>query len=502
MTYLPYEIWSQIILDFADDRPTLSNIRCVDKMLAVIATPLLFCTIITWLSDFELRRLEYLGKHTQISRFITEIVFRPWQLDQVTSRQYLRMVWRFSPAGDLSVPRSLTLGNFAEHAEQWVGLPEGPNEFNRSWTINRAPEQSWRIDDFDDVKTMSWYRNKYLEAYKAQCERVRKGNELKELTRLLSCFPNLSKASIEPGDTRDDARLFARLPKNSLSLQRGPRFVRNPVFLDGNARCVSIVVGALGSARAPLRKLKIDLKKGFGHESWAGFCSILDNARPSVNRKLFKGLSVLEIYGISNHEQIHDEDPNLAISLRRTIKTLIKASTGLTELMLSASSYRSPFYPMFSLPPGRRLDHLQIIELKDVKFTEEKIVRMLEAFSQGLHTCNLHHAMLRTGSWVSVAKHARNMLQLRVADWCELGESTINGIWASSDPNMRSCWAGYPDPAIAGCLSDYLCHRVDFNPMQRAFESGVAFERDWADRHLGGGPQNLLYFCRCAENLD
>lgn len=487
MPHLPTELWCEIIQLSANDRPTLTQLRRANKFFAAIITPLLFRTITTWMSSHELERLKYLAKKRHLGRLITQIVVRPWILKNITATKFLEAIWDCNARTyQTKVPDDITFANFKERV---LTCPE-PSDFNYS---NGPPKEFWQISEFEE-KNLRRSRTDYLRVFRDQLARERKVNYLgrvnywDDLNNIFAQFPNLTQLSIRSRDT------FGFTDQ-----RRVTTFVQYPVFTEQSAICGPIVIEALATTKARLQRLEVDLENDLDAFDWSSFCHMFSKSWSLPDLRLFEGLEKLTITGIDIDDgyfpSAYSYPRDRRLPMDQAITKLLSASPLLQDLTLRCSSSKETGgMPLSLVIPEYRFEHMRSLELHLVRFSEEELTCMLGKYMGGLQVLKLSNATLLTGTWQSVSETLRNSLQLRAAK--------LSDLWFDEAPDegirsQRFCFAGYPDHRVAGCLEDYLSHRIDFNPLQRASEVGEDELQMWAELETS---QGLGMHQRCCTN--
>ena len=102
---------TQTLSDVA--RLTLSNLRLVNKAVHEFATPYLFHTVTTWLTQYQFERLELISHKEHLRHHIKKIVFRPWEVRDIGDGNYFRELWHCDlRTHNRLMPMELTFTNF------------------------------------------------------------------------------------------------------------------------------------------------------------------------------------------------------------------------------------------------------------------------------------------------------------------------------------------------------------------------------------------------------
>lgn len=191
--------------------------------------------------------------------------------------------------------------------------------------------------------------------------------------------------------------------------------------------------------------------------------------------EIFSSLKVLAMNGIDCGYLgllSSRNDPNIWDT--RAVARMIEACPVLEELKVGFCNLSLLLYPLSSLIPTQTSKHLRALELRFLLVVEEPLLGVLEAHTHSLKTFNLHCIYLYKGSWLSVVERIHDGLSLAAVNSRSLYERSGEVLleWDDDTPLIQTCFQSHPNKHIAGDADDYMCHRIDFNPIRRALESG------------------------------
>ncbi|MCJ1393883.1 hypothetical protein MMC18_006759 [Xylographa bjoerkii] len=482
-------------------RLTLRNLRLVNKAVHEFATPHLFHTITVWLVRYQLERLELISNQESLRHHIKRIVFRPWEVRRIDVGNYLAEIWCCDlRTHNRLMPSGLTFANFNDYVQNFSALPMIGYETSGYGVLGRISEmrQMWSPSTYTEEFLRNGERE-YLKAYYLQCQRREyRGLDTLQLSEAFDKFDNLMHVAIAPEEANVDNNRFLE----STGIAPHPSWFESGMYL------IAIVVASLEHAKVSLHHFEIDTGRS-EHHFWDR--TIFNVFAEDSNGDFlvpFAGLQKLCITQVGRAYPDRRPGPDPFV-FERPVGRLLEASRLLKELTIGLHKRWRDLCDISVMIPARlKIEGLRFLELHWFMVEEKKLFHILDSHRLTLRTLNLHDITLKIGTWSSLADAIRCRLKLTDANISGLSFSGHmtgpNHTLTAVLRNQRSCFAHHPDPDLAGSLDDYVAHKIDYNPLRRATDTGYDVEKDawlpgtaagigWMPRYNTG--------CRCNKHM-
>ena len=485
--YIPYEVLFTIV-ELQDSKETLATLRLVNKAISKVATKLLFHTVTTWLVDCQAQRLENIAKHNELRTYVKEIVVMSWEILQeptLDTDTYLHEVW----SGDFRInedamPPDVTIENFDDHVQTIVQRQRA--EIKNYGSV--FPRTDYAVPTYSP-SFLKQGQIRHREAYQDYTNRIHSGSKSLDFTSALMRFSNLSIATVTNG---------VGIHSENCQLFRDTG-IAPTCFLRSYGRCIfNVVMESLAEANTDLKQLMF---------CQGDFDKILDERIlcryfPSDEDPIFLGvlhnLLSLIIRGIQVDYPPSGQQ-SWTLQKTRAIVRIVEACPELKVLNigLSIESRYSP--PLRCLLPHWAMKQLKSLNLEYLVVSEDELVGMIDTQKDTLTTLDLRFLCLRDGSWLSFVDKMHNRLSLCHATMRHLFEDPNRHPdvqWGAFKP-VRACFDDDSGKESLGCGQDYITHRIDFNPLRRASESGSRIQEMLPHRCGSANYKIEGYCCDC-----
>ncbi|MCJ1249725.1 hypothetical protein MMC30_006951 [Trapelia coarctata] len=484
-TYLLYEILFRVV-ELQDSRQALSNLRLVNKPISKVATKLLFHTLTTWLVDYQAEKLENIAKNKELRRHVREIVFMPWRVNNTYGiDDYLRLIWDSDIRTQTEdAPPNLTMENFNDHVQKVV---------LNSGTVIKENHPDAKICFAHAEYPSSFLKlgyDRHREAHDDLMERMPDGSKSMDLAFTLVRFANLSTVRIV-GYRRQTSQFFLDTGVEPRSFQ----------WSEGQL-IFKAVVKALAKADPDLESFQVE-PEAFGMSlDERAICDTFINAAQDQDYSFlnaFRNLRFLTLRGVN--AGYPPRARYTCLPSLRAIARLTEACPKLENLKVGLSEQNQLAQPLSCLLPNRALTNLGTLQLDFLVVEEDELIGMLDIQKGNLKSLDLICVCLRGGSWLSAVDKIHGGLSLKAANTFFLHEDPDRKPeihWRGQYKRVRMCFREHPNLDLVGCADDYMCHRIDFNPLRRAVDSGCSESegaRFWRYRDDEGAPTG--YQCHC-----
>ncbi|MCJ1431496.1 hypothetical protein MMC27_000849 [Xylographa pallens] len=481
---------------------TLSNLRLVNKAVHEIATPYLFHTIVTWLTQYQFDRLGIISRKEHLRHHIKRIVFRPWEVRDIGDGNYLQEIW----CCDLRtynrlMPAELTFKNFNNYVQNFSLLPLTSQERSGYRIFGTAPElrQTWSPPTYTE-EFLRQSQREYRKLHHIQY--LRRWNYAIDQGQLKAAFVNF-----------DNLMHIAMAPQ--VATPGNNRFLEltgiapHPYWCESGRYLISAVIVSLEAAKAKIRFLEIDTGRSEHYFLDEEVFDIFELGSMYSFLVPFGGLEKLCIANIRNRADGNQISyPGPMPPAPRPIAKLLETTTSLKELTLGMHQPWSMLYDIHEMIPATlKLEHLRSLTLHWFPVEEKKLFQILDAHRLTLRTLNLHHIIITLGTWSSLAGSIRARLKLTAANISDtlvlvrlLG---LNNVLTQAAYIQRSCFAFHQDRDFAGSLDDYITRKIDYNPITRATETGYQVEQDdWLPGTVAneGWMPKIAFGCGCNKH--
>ncbi|MCJ1294570.1 hypothetical protein MMC34_006128 [Xylographa carneopallida] len=340
---------------------------------------------------------------------------------------------------------------------------------------------------------------KHLRAYYMQF--YRKKNSALDRAHLKDAFvnfDNLTHITITPVEAT---------PKNNRFLEM-TGIAPHPHLYENGKYLIPNVIASLKAAKASIRYLEIDTGRN-QYPLWdeAVFETFLYGG---MNEYLvpFAGLEKLCITNVGrwNSRPLH---PGSFLEGTKPLAKLLETSPLLKELTLGLHKSRRNLYSInMIIPATLKIAGLRSLTLYWFTVKEKSLFQILDTYRLTLRTLNLHNITLSRGSWSSLALAMRNRLELTDAIISRTRIQNLivnpNGSITATTRMRRSCFAFHRDPTLAMSLDDYITHKIDYDPITRATDTGYQVEPDdWLPgtaAKVGWAPKSYVE-CQCNRHM-
>ncbi|MCJ1319111.1 hypothetical protein MMC15_004444 [Xylographa vitiligo] len=481
---------------------TLRNLRLVNKAVHGFATPYLFHTITTWLTQYQFERLRLISNKEHLRHHIRRIIFRPWEVRNIGGENYLTEIWCCDlRTHNRVMPTGLTFANFNDYVQNFAMLRLTDQERSGYGVLGTVPEirQMWSPRTYTE-EFLRQGEQEYLRAYYIQVHRrANYAIDRAQLKDAFVSFDNLTHIMIAPGEATPENNRFVHMT----GIAPYPYWYRNGTYL------ISTVIASLEVAKAKLRYLEIDTGRN-EHHFWDEIVfDIFVHGYMNEYLLPFAGLEKLCITNIGRWVTNRPSRSGLVLLNHRPIAKLLEATLFLKELTLGLhKNWRNLCGINAMFPTTLVIQGLRILTLHWFAAKEESLFQILDSHKWTLRSLNLHNITIAHGTWSSLALSIRVNLKLTDANlsgtWVPCQSPGQNNTVTAISRLQRSCFAFQRDPDLAGSLDDYITRKIDYDPVTRATDTGYQDEQDdWLQGTAAkeGWVPDVAFMCRCNKHM-